>query len=468
MRATHTTRSLAVLAALLFCAAPCLAQDALAARVDDFVRAEMLRQRVPGVSLAVVRDGRVVLAKGYGYANVEHQVPVRPETVFQSGSVGKQFTAAAVMMLVEEGKLGLDEKIGRYLGGVPASWSDITVRHLLTHTAGMTDYPKDFDYRRDYTEGELLKLAQAVPLDFRPGERWQYSNLGYIMLGILIHRVTGKFYGDFLQERIFRPLGMTTARIISEADIVPNRAAGYRLVGGELKNQEWVAPSVNTTADGALYLTALDMSKWDAALYGERLLRKSSLEQMWAPVKLRGGRTHPYGFGWELGEANGRRVVSHQGGWQGFKAFITRYPDDRFTVILFANLAEANQRRLAQGVVAVYHPELVPPPTAAIEDAEPSVTAMVKDLLQKFAEGEADRTLFTKEAQAAIFPERAARFGEFLKLLGGLKEVQLIERRDEDEHRVYRYRLAYRDAALSLTLSLSREGRIAGVRAEPE
>lgn len=191
---------------VLFCAVPCVAQDAATAKVNDFIKSEMQKQRIPGVSLAVVKDGHIILARGYGHANVEHQVPVKPETIFQSGSVGKQFTATAVMMLVEEGKIDLDDKVGKYLGDVPEGWKNITVRNLLTHTAGMTDYPAGFDYRRDYTEDELLKQAQAIPLAFQPGEKWQYSNLGYVTLGILIHKVTGKFYGDFLQERIFKPL----------------------------------------------------------------------------------------------------------------------------------------------------------------------------------------------------------------------------------------------------------------------
>ena len=135
--------------------------------------------------------------------------------------MGKQFTATAVMLLVEAGKINLDENIGKYLGGVPDNWKNITVRHLLTHTAGMTDYPDDFDCRRDYPEDEMLKLMQALPLAFQPGEKWQYSNLGYVTLGTLIHKVTGKFYGDFMREKIFQPLEMTTARIISESDIVP-------------------------------------------------------------------------------------------------------------------------------------------------------------------------------------------------------------------------------------------------------
>ena len=337
---------------------PVAAQDALSARVDEYVAGEIKTQRIPGVSVAVIKNGQIILAKGYGFANVEHQVPVKPETIFQSGSVGKQFTATGVMMLVEAGKISLDDKISKYLTEAPESWKEITVRHLLTHTAGTTDYPRDFDFRRDYTEDELLKRAAAIPLAFQPGEKWSYSNLGYVMLGILIHKVSGKFYGDFLQENIFKPLGMNTARIISEADIVMNRSAGYHLVKGELKNQEWVSPSLNTTADGALYLTVLDMAKWDAALYSEKLLKRSSLDQMWTPVKLNNGKTPPYGFGWAIGEVRGHHFVEHGGSWQGFKAFIARYVDDKLTVVIFANLSQANEGRIARGVAEIYNAKL--------------------------------------------------------------------------------------------------------------
>ena len=342
---------------------PGLAQNAITARVDDYVKAEMQKEQIPGLSLAVLKAGRIILAKGYGLANVEHQVPVKAETIFQSGSVGKQFTATAVMMLVEEGKIGLADKIAKYFSDAPAGWQNITVRHLLTHTSGTTDYPRDFDFRRDYTEDELLKRAEAIPLAFQPGEKWSYSNLGYVVLGILIHKVSGRFYGDFLQERIFKPLGMTTARIISEDDIVLNRAAGYRLIRGELKNQNWVSPTLNTTADGALYLTVYDMAKWDAALYTERLLKKSSFEQMWTPVKLNDGTTRQYGFAWSLGEAHGHHIIEHGGAWQGFKSHIARYVDDELTVVVFANLAQANPTKIAHGIAVIYNTELAPLPT---------------------------------------------------------------------------------------------------------
>ena len=340
------------LAGQTFCQTSASASDAVA----RYVKAEMARQHIPGVALLVSRNGEPVRAQGFGFSNVELQVPVKPETLFQSGSVGKQFAATAIMMLVEEGKVGLDDSITKYFPDAPASWKPVTVRHLLSHTGGFTDYPKNFDFRKDYGEDELLKIVEAIPLAFPPGTSWSYSNLGYLTLGILIHRVTGTFYGDVLQTRIFRPLGMQTTRIISEADIIPNRAAGYRLVKGELKNQEWVSPVLNTTADGSLYFSILDLAKWDAALYTEKLLKRSSLEQMWTVVKLNNGQPNSgdYGFGWDVENVHGHRVIGHGGAWQGFKTHISRYVDDKLTVVVLANLEQADPGKISEHVAEIY------------------------------------------------------------------------------------------------------------------
>src|SRR3989442_13525070 len=193
-----------------------------------------------------------------------------------------------------------------------------------------------------------------------------------MLLGVIIHRVSGRFYGDVLADRVFRPLGMRTARVISEADIVPNRAAGYRLVDGTLKNQEWVAPSLNTTADGALHLTVHDLVAWDRALREGRILRPESRAAMWTPATLQDGGSVDYGFGWGVAPYRGRRAVGHTGSWQGFKAMIQRFPDDSLTVILLANLAETLQRPIVYGVAGLYRPALVPPHALAprVDSAE--------------------------------------------------------------------------------------------------
>jgi len=327
-----------------------------AASISEYVKAEMLLQHIPGLSLLVAKRGKIVLAQGFGLSNVELQVTVKPETIFQSGSVGKQFTATAVMMLVEEGKVGLDDPLTKYFKDAPKSWNDVTVRELLSHTGGFGDYPKDFDFRKDWTEDELLKRVKSIPLACEPGTNWSYSNLGYLTLGILIHRVTGEFYGDFLQRRIFHPLEMTSTRIISEADIIPNRAAGYRLVKGELKNQEWVAPAVNTTADGSLYFSVLDLAKWDDALYSEKLLKRSSLDLMWTPVKSKDGKPNKghYGFGWFIDDRQGHRCIHHDGAWQGFETAIDRYVDDQLTVVALTNLSGAKPGEITRHVAEMY------------------------------------------------------------------------------------------------------------------
>src|SRR5438093_3408824 len=269
------------------------------ASINRYVQAEMQRQRIPGVSLAVLTGDRVLVSRGYGLANVELQVPASDSTIYQSGSMGKQFTAALVEMLVAQQRLRLDDSIVRWFPEGAAVWQGITVRHLLTHTSGIAEYTDStFDYRKDYTEDELVKFAASRPLDFRPGERWSYSNTGYVLLGALIRRVTGRFYGDLLRDSVFRPLGMTDSRVISEADIVPNRAAGYRLVDGALKNQEWVAPTLNTTADGALYFTMRDLARGAVAMNQRRVPSAAALDTAWTPVRLSDGANYPYGFGW--------------------------------------------------------------------------------------------------------------------------------------------------------------------------
>jgi len=433
------------------------------ARIEEVVREEMSRQGVPGVSLAVVRRGSIAYAQGFGYANLEHNVPVRPETVFQSGSVGKQFTAAAVMMLVEQGRIALDDSIAKFIPEAPEQWRPISIRRLLTHTAGMTDYPSDFDFRRDYTEEELLKRAMQIPLAFAPGDTWSYSNLGYVTLGVLIHRITGEFYGDFLQERIFTPLGMTTARIISESDLVPNRAAGYRIVRGELKNQGWVSPTLNTTADGALYLTTLDMAKWDAALYGERVLTKASLDQMWTPVKLNSGAAAPYGFGWSLGEVYGHRVIEHGGAWQGFKAYIARYVDDSLTIVAFANLAEARLNTIVGRVAATCDPELEPPEPKPIEDREPAVTALVARVLSGLASGTLTPEALTPGFAAELGPEQVEETGRLLRALGVRTGIALLARTEEPGVRSYRYIVRFAHDAVFCEVRVTASDKIAAL-----
>src|SRR5688500_15145875 len=302
--------------------------------IDMIVRQEMAAQRIPGMAVAMIQGDRVLSAKGYGLANVEHHVAVTDQTMFQSGSLGKQFTAAATMLQVEDGKLALTDPINKFFAKSPDAWRGITVRHLLTQTSGIPDYNDgQLDYRKDYSEDELVTFATGLPLDFTPGDEWKYSNTGYVLLGAIIRKVSGSFYGDVFRDRVFTPLGMTTARIISEADIVSHRAAGYRLERGELRNQHWVSPTLNTTVDGSLYLSLQDLIAWDRGIRRRTILSPESWRQIFTPVTLNNGRVHPYGFGFEIDRIGRQDIQRHGGAWQGFKAYIARYLGDDLTII---------------------------------------------------------------------------------------------------------------------------------------
>ena len=453
---------------VLLSAPPGLAQQTNPKKIDAYVTAEMRRQQIPGVSLAVVRNGKIELLKSYGFSNVEHQVLVKPETVFQSGSIGKQFTATAIMILVEEGKLALDDKLRKFFPDGPESWNNITVRHLLGHTSGMGDYPPDLDLRRDLTEDQYLEIIKSAPSGFAPGTKWDYSNLGYVTLGILIRKVTGQFYGDFLKERVFMPLGMTTARVISEADIVPNRAAGYRLLNGELKNQEWVSPSTNSTADGALYLSILDLAKWDAALYTDKPLKQSSLARMWTPVEFSDGSKKLYGFAWHTDTIHNRRIIFHGGAWQGFKSFIVRFPDDKLSIIYFANLWDTRDHKFTRGLIATFYPEFSLPPLNPIADKEPQVTALVRRVLLQLAGGKADPELFTPAARAKLFPDDAVSLASCLNLfslpVAVIHTNELIERREQNGLRLYRYLMTDPGRSLVSTVALTADNKIASIQ----
>lgn len=381
--------------------------------IDQFVRAELVRQKIPGMSVAVLQGDSVLIARGYGFANVEHAVPATDSTVYGVGSLSKSFTAAAIVLLSQQGRLKLDDPISRYLPEGRAVWSGVTVRHLLTHTSGV---PQDttLDWRRDYTETELVRSA-AQPLEFKPGELESYSSTGYMLLGVIIHRVTGVFWGDFVRDQIFRPLGMRTARVNSDTDVVPNRAAGYYLQNDTLKNADWTAPSINSAADCCLSFTVRDLARWAAGLNHKKVLNRAALEMIWTPVRLNSGGMYPYGLGWNLFEQRGYRRVGHSGSWRGFHATFQRYPDFDLTVIVLLNLGQANSEGIAAGIAGLVEPALTPPHHLRGRLKGPTPPVSVEKLLRAIASGR-DSALVTPEMEAT-FPQPRR------ELIGGLLQA---------------------------------------------
>jgi CubicO group peptidase (beta-lactamase class C family) len=346
-------KRLSIFFAILLLLAPTIA--ARADKVDDYVKAEMQRQRIPGVSLAVVKDGKVIKAEGYGLANVELNVPARPETVYKIGSVSKQFLATGIMLLAQEGKLSPDDKVSKYLDGTPDAWGGITLRNLLTHTSGIVREAPGFDPFKTQKDFDVIKTAYPLALRFTPGEKYEYCNVGYFSLAEIISRVSGKSWGDFLAERVFAPLGMTVTRTTSASAVVPNRAGGYEWESDRLQNaSEYIA----LRPSGAFLSSVLDLARWDAALYTDAFLKQSTREQMWTPVRLNNGTTYPYGFGWALDPLKDHRQVSHGGSLPGFRAHFSRLPDDKLSIVVLANLGAANPATIAKGVAAQYLSDL--------------------------------------------------------------------------------------------------------------
>lgn len=426
--------------------------------IDTFVNGELARQKTPGAALAIMHHGQLVRAQGYGFANLEHQVPVHPDTIFQSGSIGKQFTAAAVMLLAEDGTLRLDESIRTYFPDAPKTWQPITLRNMLNHTSGIPGDP-NLDLRKDYTDDELLKLLYQLKPEFPAGSRWSYSNSAYATLGLLIRKVSGEFYGDVLKKRVFGPLDMQTARVISDREVIPNRAAGYEVNAEGTFNQDWVAPTGNSTADGSLYLTVLDYAKWDAALVAGKILKPESWAEVYKPAKLTSGKTFPYGFGWSLKKSSGQDVHQHGGAWQGFRTFFIRYLGEEVSVVVLTNSDAGRPEEIARGVAGLYNTKLALPPGAPIEDREPAVTERAKRLLTQLAAGAAsskDFPLLTAEA----FKQYSEHSREKLKPLGALQEIRLFARNDLGDDRDYNYRARFENGLMSMGLTLDPSGRV--------
>jgi CubicO group peptidase (beta-lactamase class C family) len=444
--------------------------------IDAFVAKEMARQRVPGLAVGIYSRGHVLLAKGYGLASVELNVSVKPETIFQSGSVGKQFVSAAIMMLVEEGKLSLDDSVTKYFPDAPTAWKPILIRNLLSHTSGLSEYessdrigPKGpFYLRLDFSEDELAKKIEEMPVEWGPGEKWAYRNTNYVLLGIIIHKLTGKPYADFLAERIFKPLGMTSTRLISDRDIIPNRSAGYEIdKKGELKNQDWVSPTFDSTADGTLYFNVLDLAKWDEALYGTKLLKQSSLDRIWTVYPLNDGKPNPagYGFAWMIGEQSGHKRIEHGGAWQGFTCNISRYPDDSITLVVLTNLdaGHANPGEIAHVVAGLVNPALTVRTLTAMEDTQPELADRLKKILDKIVAGEDIRPETSAQLAAVITPEMAKRAHDRLSKLWPGGTLTLVKREKGPEGQspwVSTFRLKKGNDAMLVVFGVGPDGKI--------
>jgi CubicO group peptidase (beta-lactamase class C family) len=327
---------------------------AFADRVDDYIQTQMADHRIPGLALLILQSNQPIKKAVYGLANVELKVPVTPETVFEIGSITKQFTAATILLLARDGRLSVEDKINRYLGHLPPTWQSITVRHLLTHTSGIKSYTglKGFELTRHLTQEQFIEAIGVYPLEFQPGEEWKYCNTGYNLLGFIVENVSGEPYWNFLSKRILQPLGMTSTTNRLPANIIFNRAAGY-----EQTNHLWMNRDYDLTdvfSAGALLSTMGDLAKWNASLDASTLLDARTEQQMWTPTRLNNGTLTKYGLGWNIDQFRGHSNIGHGGSTSGFSATLQRFPDDHLAIIILTNTDEQIATTLARQIATFY------------------------------------------------------------------------------------------------------------------
>jgi len=382
----------------------------LAAALERHLRLEMERSRIPGLGVAIVRDGEILHLGGYGLADVEHNVPVTSDSIFHSGSTGKMFTAAAVLLLVQQGRLDLDDPVRRYLTEGPESWAALTIRQLLTMMSGLGNFGDAFapapiendvvplNLWQDHSDAQLLALASLSPLAFAPGESYRYSNISYILASLIVARLSGKPYYTLLREQLFGPAGMASARDASWPDIVPNRAQGYSRDNGELRNRCWTAPTLLRTGDGGLFFSPRDIARWFIELDRPQVLRPDIVDQMFEPALMRDGRPaiNGYALGWQNSEVRGQRKIRHGGTWYGFRAELARFPAQKLSVAVLANIDDAQVARIAAEIAGIVDAAVAP--YEPIADSAPERTNADNGLIRAIAARNAPRDAFTGEA----------------------------------------------------------------------
>jgi len=408
-------KTLGTMILLVFCSAQ-------ADLVDERIQADMEREHIPGLAVAVVTNGVLARAQGYGWAEEKAKRPVTTNTLFQIQSVTKTFTATAIMLLAEEGKINLEKRITTYLKNLPPAWSNVTVRHLLTHTSGIKDFINEptVNLTNDVTPDEIVKSLADLPLNFQPGEEYRYSNTGYQLLGMIIHALTGTEWHEFVRQRVLLPAGMTSTHVNAVNIKSPDLARGYRWDKDEFRPGYPVAMSILSYPGGGLLSSVVDLVAWDKCLDRETVVGKPVLEKMWTRAVLNSGKKADYGLGWSIEELRDHPYVSHGGAHMtGFKSIFLRFVDDRVTVIVLCNQRSANPANIAFRVADCYLPGLLLSSMQAATDPEPARSKRIQSVLKQLSKGEYPATITPQFRDAyAKEPNRATT------LAGRLKEQE--------------------------------------------
>jgi CubicO group peptidase (beta-lactamase class C family) len=444
--------------------------------LDAAVERERTRQHTAAVSLAIARDGEIVYAKGYGDADPALRIAALPQTIYAIGSITKQFTAALVMQLVEQGKVRLDAKLSTYLPDAPHA-GEVTVRYLLDQRSGLPDYLADpfvirYLYRQDVTPAQLIALIAGRPLAFTPGSRWEYSNTNYVLLGMLIEKITGAPYDEALKLNILRPLQLTST---TAAMPPPGPDVAIGMAWDESKHaresvQRW--SSQVAYAAGTLNSTVLDLIAWDAAFFGNRVVSAASVREMTTAPALPDGRPDGYGFGWIISKVYGRREVWHNGGIPGFGARNSYFPDDHVAIAVLADDMSFDSGPIvrealaaALGLTAADRAPFDHPAPAPGENA--AVTALARGQFDALRAGALNRALYTQQMNDAMSAQLLDQLRVLLTPLGPVGAMTFVSKNQAGDLTIYVYKIDCAQGSIRETMALDAAGKIAGLLVRP-
>jgi CubicO group peptidase (beta-lactamase class C family) len=431
--------------------------------VDDYLHAVMEKNQVPGVALAIVRDGKVERIGAYGLADLEAGSKVELETSFQIASATKVFTGTLVMILVQEGKLDLDEPLSKYLPDAPEAWKGMTVRHLAAHTSGLKNLP-DED-RGTATVAERYEAAKKTSLDYVPGERSEYALTDFVVLTHVLEKVTGERFEQLLRSRIFQPLGFSCTRYeyakqegpVRIADVIPRRASVYRFVDG-VPQRSWFLYPVHTYAAGGIFSCVRDLARWAVAMDEGTLLTPAMQQAGATAFKLKDGRAGGFGVAFAVGKLRGLPTFGHSGG--GSLGDVLRIPEKKLTVIILTN-KQGLLPVLAPNIASLYLPPLPGLDEPGIADTEPALTATLRGIVEGAINGTIDAAAFAPSAQQELVPAVRSFGTPGSALYPPIRRVVLLEDRKDSEPRKRIYRVVYgKDISVRWTFTLDAAGKV--------
>lgn len=392
--------------------------------IDSFIISRIKERHIPGFAFAIVKNSQVIRKSVYGMSNIEHGTSVNNHTVFEIASMTKQFTCAAILLLEQDRKLSLTDKLSKYIIDLPSDWNNITLYQLMNHTAGLKDdwnEPTSY-FLENHTDSKMLLAQQKQQLFFKPGEGHNYSS-GPFFLGLVIEKITGKHYSNFLQERIFLPLNMSCTSVYNDSTIVAHRASGYWWKNNKIQNGVDIPQAAESRADVGIISCIEDMIKWSIALKDTHLLNKKSLQKMFTPGILNNGKYIPYGLGWYIYPVRSRIVYEHAGGFRtGFTSHIIFFPEENIEIIFLCNLWNARLGWLAYDLANYFIPDFKIATKRNLTEYDPKLTSYFEQIFQRLAKGLIGRDELYKQVNiSGLDPD------ELAELLKGFKSLQLID-----------------------------------------